>query len=107
MPAMGIGDTLIAGPAAGLRALKGDGVMSTTAPARKPDAAATPRRPYRRKGITLMPPKLVPLDPAHEQQAISALTELLRQLLESDRRQQQGQAPQAEHGDGQVDDRQP
>ena len=85
----------------------GEGSAGTTAPARKPDAAATPRRPYRRKGITLMPPKLVPLDPAHEQQAISALTELLRQLLESDRRQQQGQAPQAEHGDGQVDDRQP
>ena len=40
------------------------------------------RRSYKRQGIILHPPKLVPLDLEHERQALAALTELLRILLE-------------------------
>jgi hypothetical protein len=40
------------------------------------------RRSHKRQGIVLQPPKLVPLDPEQEHQALAALTELLHILLE-------------------------
>ena len=54
---------------------------SSAGGSRRTGHAGRPRRAYRRAALTLRPAKLVPLDPEHEQQALAALTELLRALL--------------------------
>ena len=54
---------------------------SAGAGAHRAGRAGRTRRAYRRPPLTLRPAKLVPLNPEHEQQALAALTELLRALL--------------------------
>jgi len=54
-----------------------------------PAAAADHRRHGARRpaALVLCPPKLVPMDPEHEQEAVYALTELFLQLLALDAEQ--------------------
>ena len=56
---------------------------------RHPPKQADRRRPGARgsAALVLRPPKLVPMDPEHEQAAVDALTELFVQLLARDAEQ--------------------
>jgi hypothetical protein len=60
--------------------------LPLSAPRPYPPRPSDRRRPGARRSAALVlhPPKLVPMDPEHEQEAVDALTELFVQLLERD-----------------------